>query len=44
MMSVAGLSVAYHAKPKVRVAANVAIDSGGLDRLLELFYDASQAV
>jgi len=37
MMSVAGLSVAYHAKPKVRAAANVAVDSGGLDRLLELF-------
>ncbi|MCE9661519.1 MAG: phosphoserine phosphatase SerB [Burkholderiales bacterium] len=37
MMSVAGLSVAYHAKPKVRAAANVAIDSGGLDRLLEIF-------
>jgi len=43
MMSVAGLSVAYHARPKVRAAANVAIDSGGLDRLLELFDDASQA-
>jgi phosphoserine phosphatase len=37
MMSVAGLSVAYHAKPKVRDAAHVAIDQGGLDRLLELF-------
>ena len=37
MMSVAGLSVAYHAKPKVREAAHVAIDQGGLDRLLELF-------
>ena len=37
MMSVAGLSVAYHAKPKVRAAANVAIDEGGLDRLLEIF-------
>jgi phosphoserine phosphatase len=30
MMSVAGLSVAYHAKPKVREAAHVAIDQGGL--------------
>ena len=40
MMSVAGLSVAYHAKPKVREAALVAIDQGGLDRLLELFGDA----
>jgi phosphoserine phosphatase len=37
MMGVAGLSVAYHAKPKVREQAMVAINSGGLDRLLELF-------
>ncbi len=36
MMSVAGLSVAYHAKPKVREQAMVAIDSGGLDRLLDV--------
>jgi phosphoserine phosphatase len=36
MMSVAGLSVAYHAKPKVREQAMVAINSGGLDRLLEV--------
>ena len=32
-----GLSVAYHAKPAVREKAMVAINSGGLDRLLELF-------
>jgi phosphoserine phosphatase len=32
-----GLSVAYHAKPAVREKAKVAINSGGLDRLLELF-------
>ncbi len=31
-----GLSVAYHAKPRVREQAMVAINSGGLDRLLEL--------
>ena len=37
MMGVAGLSVAYHAKPKVREQAMVAINSGGLDRLLVLF-------
>jgi len=37
MMGVAGLSVAYRAKPKVRAQAHVAIDMGGLDRLLELF-------
>ena len=36
MMSVAGLSVAYHAKPKVREQAMVSIESGGLDRLLEV--------
>ena len=36
MMHAAGLSVAYHAKPSVRAQAQVAINSGGLDRLLEL--------
>ena len=36
MMELAGLSVAYHAKPKVRELAMVAINSGGLDRLLEV--------
>ena len=36
MMDVAGLSVAYHAKPKVREQAMVAIEEGGLDRLLEV--------
>ena len=36
MMAQAGLSVAYHAKPKVREQAMVAINSGGLDRLLEV--------
>lgn len=38
MMSVAGLSVAYHAKPKVRTQAHVAINQGGLDRLLEILH------
>jgi phosphoserine phosphatase len=37
MMSVTGLSVAYHAKPQVREQAMVAITDGGLDRLLEIF-------
>jgi len=37
MMGVAGLSVAYHAKPKVREQAMVSIQDGGLDRLLEIF-------
>ncbi len=36
MMGVSGLSVAYHAKPTVRAQAMVAINSGGLDRLLEV--------
>ena len=36
MMGMAGLSVAYHAKPKVRERAMVAINAGGLDRLLEI--------
>jgi phosphoserine phosphatase len=36
MMGMAGLSVAYHAKPKVREQAMVAINEGGLDRLLEI--------
>ena len=38
MMGVAGLSVAYHAKPAVRAQAMVAINSGGLDRLLEILH------
>jgi phosphoserine phosphatase len=37
MMGAAGLSVAYHAKPAVRAQAKVAINAGGLDRLLEIF-------
>jgi len=36
MMGEAGLSVAYHAKPKVREQAMVSIEQGGLDRLLEI--------
>jgi len=36
MMVAAGLSVAFHAKPRVREQAMVTIDSGGLDRLLEV--------
>ena len=37
MMSVAGLSIAFHAKPAVREQAMVSIEAGGLDRALELF-------
>ena len=36
MMGAVGLSVAYHAKPKVREQAMVAINQGGLDRLLDV--------
>ena len=36
MMEAAGLSVAYRAKPSVRAQAQVAINTGGLDRLLEV--------
>ena len=38
MMGAAGLSVAYHAKPKVREQAMVAINEGGLDRLLDVLH------
>jgi len=37
MMAEAGLSAAFHAKPTVRAQAMVAINEGGLDRLLEVF-------
>ena len=37
MMQAAGLSVAYQAKPRVREQADVAINEGGLDRLLKVF-------
>jgi phosphoserine phosphatase len=36
MMGVAGLSVAYHAKPRVREQAMVAINEGGLEQLLHV--------
>ena len=36
MMAEAGVSVAYHAKPKVREHAMISINEGGLDRLLEV--------
>ncbi|WP_153132797.1 phosphoserine phosphatase SerB [Dechloromonas hortensis] len=37
MMAQAGLSVAFHAKPATRAKADVAINFGGLDSLLNLF-------
>ncbi|RZZ85455.1 phosphoserine phosphatase SerB [Pseudoxanthomonas winnipegensis] len=36
MMQAAGLSVAFHAKPRVREVAEVSIDTGGLERLLDV--------
>ena len=36
MMGAAGLSVAYCAKPRVRDAARVSINQGGLQRLLDV--------
>lgn len=36
MMSVAGLSIAYHAKPAVQEQAMISITSGGMERALEL--------
>lgn len=40
MLRIAGLGVAYHAKPVVAVQAEIAIRYGGLDRLLD-FIEAS---
>lgn len=37
MMAQSGLSVAFHAKPATRAQADVAINFGGLDALLNLF-------
>ncbi|KKW68877.1 phosphoserine phosphatase [Lampropedia cohaerens] len=41
LMQAVGLSVAFHAKPRVRSVAKVAINQGGLDRLLEVTRPAS---
>lgn len=41
MMNLAGLSVAYRAKPRVRERAHICIDSGGLDRLLTVILPSS---
>jgi len=37
MMSIAGLSVAYHAKPSVIKQANIVISFGGLDKIVDFF-------
>ena len=36
MMGAAGLSIAFHAKPKVREQAMISIEDGGMDRALEI--------
>ena len=36
MMSAAGLSIAFHAKPTVREQAMISIESGGMERALEV--------
>ena len=38
MMNEAGLSIAYHAKPKVQIAADTAFNYSGLDGVLELLH------
>lgn len=35
MMTEAGLSIAYHAKPKVQAQSNVSLNYGGLDKVLD---------
>ncbi|WP_291793121.1 phosphoserine phosphatase SerB [Candidatus Thioglobus sp.] len=37
MLKVAGLSIAYHAKPIVTKQADIAINVGGLDKIMDLF-------
>ncbi|BBB22346.1 phosphoserine phosphatase [Abyssogena phaseoliformis symbiont OG214] len=37
MMRIAGLSVAYHAKPSVTKHANIVINFGGLNKIIDLF-------
>lgn len=39
MMKVAGLSIAYHAKKIVAEQADIAINVGGLDKIIDLFDD-----
>jgi phosphoserine phosphatase len=37
MMSIAGLSIAYHAKPLVVKKADIVISYGGLDNIMDFF-------
>mgnify|MGYP001611244961 CR=1 FL=1 len=36
MLTKAGLGIAFHAKPKLRAAADTSLTQGGLDRILYL--------
>ena len=36
MLTAAGLGIAFHAKPKLKAAADTAVSAGGLDRMLYL--------
>jgi phosphoserine phosphatase len=36
MMGAAGLSICFHGKPAVRAQAKIAIEQGGMDRVLEV--------
>ena len=38
MLREAGVGIAYHAKPKVSAEADIAIERGGLDAILQLFH------
>ena len=38
MLTEAGVGIAWHAKPVVRAQADIAINNGGLDRVLNLFH------
>jgi phosphoserine phosphatase len=42
MLALAGIGVAYHAKPRVRAATRYALDYAGLDGALEWFSDEAQ--
>ena len=44
MMKAAGFGVAFHAKPKVRAAADTSIAKGGLDRLLYVLGYSDQEI
>lgn len=44
MMALAGLSVAYHAKPRVQKEAHIRLNRSGLDALCELFIEPEEII